>query len=96
MSFIPIEEYLDTSYSPDREYIDGEVIERNLGEKTHSKIQRKLTSYLDTGSKEFGVEVFPRAASSGQSDAISGHGCYCRQSSPARRGDLHVASVSLH
>ena len=26
-----IEEYLNTSYSPDREYIDGELVERNVG-----------------------------------------------------------------
>ena len=37
-SLISIEEYLGTSYSPDREYVDGEIVERNLGEKTHSKI----------------------------------------------------------
>ena len=28
---IPLAEYLETSYSPDREYIDGEVRERNGG-----------------------------------------------------------------
>ena len=58
-TLISIEEYLRTSYSPDREYIDGEVVERNLGEKTHSKIQRRLSTYLDNRSKKFGIEVFP-------------------------------------
>jgi Uma2 family endonuclease len=58
-NLISIEEYLDTSYSPDREYIDGEVVERNLGEKTHSKIQRKLLLYLCSRAKKFDIEVFP-------------------------------------
>ena len=26
-----IEEYLKTTYRPDREYIDGEILERNVG-----------------------------------------------------------------
>jgi hypothetical protein len=28
-----VEDYLSTSYSPDREYIDGRSVERNLGRK---------------------------------------------------------------
>ncbi len=33
-----LEQYLDSSYSPDREFVDGTLVERNLGEKTHSSI----------------------------------------------------------
>jgi Uma2 family endonuclease len=28
---IPLSEYLETSYRPDREYVDGEIRERNVG-----------------------------------------------------------------
>jgi hypothetical protein len=28
---IPVSEYLDTIYHPDREYVDGELRERNVG-----------------------------------------------------------------
>jgi hypothetical protein len=28
---IPLSEYLATSYRPDREYVDGEIRERNVG-----------------------------------------------------------------
>ena len=31
-----MEEYLATSYRPDCDYVDGEIEERNLGEKEHS------------------------------------------------------------
>jgi hypothetical protein len=30
---ISLEEYLHTSYSPDREYRDGVLVERNVGDK---------------------------------------------------------------
>jgi Uma2 family endonuclease len=58
-TLVSIEEYLSTSYSPDREYLDGRIVERNLGERTHSRIQRKLIVYFDARSAEFGIEVFP-------------------------------------
>ena len=32
-----MEEYLATSYRPDCDYVDGEVVERNLGEWDHSR-----------------------------------------------------------
>jgi Uma2 family endonuclease len=55
----PVEEYLNTSYDPDREYVDGEVVERNLGEKTHGRIQRKLLVHFELHAKELGIESFP-------------------------------------
>jgi len=56
---LSVAEYLSTSYHPDREYIDGRVIERNLGERTHSATQGDVIVYLATRSDEFGIEVFP-------------------------------------
>jgi len=58
-TLIPVEEYLRTNYDPDREYVDGEVVARNLGEKTHSRIQRKLLVYFEVHAKELGIESFP-------------------------------------
>jgi Uma2 family endonuclease len=39
---IPVEQYLSTSYDPDCDYIDGEVLERNMGERPHSLMQSAL------------------------------------------------------
>ncbi len=39
-------EYLKTTYRPDRDYIDGEVRERNLGERPHSLLQLLIGSIL--------------------------------------------------
>ena len=58
-TLIPVEEYLHTNYDPDREYVDGEVVERNLGEKTHSIIQRNLILFIGNQAKQLSIEVFP-------------------------------------
>ena len=36
------QEYLDTDYSPDREYVDGLVVKRKGGERPHSEAHRTL------------------------------------------------------
>lgn len=43
---IPLEEYLRTTYRPDRDYVDGEVLERNVGEHDHSDLQSELVYYF--------------------------------------------------
>ena len=58
-TLISVEEYLSTSYDPDCDYVDGEVLERNVGEKDHSKIQRRLIVYLDAHAKRWDISVFP-------------------------------------
>lgn len=58
-TLISVAEYLITSYDPDREYIDGRIVERNLGEKTHSTIQGNLILYFGNRRKEWGVRAYP-------------------------------------
>ncbi len=43
-TFIPVEEYLHTSYRPDVDYVDGELQERNLGEQYHSVVQATVAA----------------------------------------------------
>ena len=40
--FVSVEEYLNTSYDPDVEYIDGVLVERNVGDWLHSWVQTNL------------------------------------------------------
>jgi Uma2 family endonuclease len=54
-----VREYLRTSWSPDREFVDGRIEERNLGEKEHSILQRFLTVLFAIKRDEWRVEVFP-------------------------------------
>jgi Uma2 family endonuclease len=55
---ISVEEYLRTSYSPDREYRDGAVLERNVGDKEHSRLQARLAQYLGRRRKQWNIEVY--------------------------------------
>jgi hypothetical protein len=65
MSAIPnpvrlsVEEYLATSYRLDCDYVDGEVLERNWGEKDHAILQGALTFLFHTHRDEWKVDVFP-------------------------------------
>ena len=46
---ISVEEYLRTSWPDgDREYVDGEIVERNVGEIEHADLQGRLYLYLMT------------------------------------------------
>jgi Uma2 family endonuclease len=54
-----VQEYLSTSWSPDREFVEGRIEERNLGEKEHSIIQRYFTFLFMLKREEWGMEVFP-------------------------------------
>lgn len=58
-ALVPVEEYLRTTYEPDCDYVDGEVLERNVGERDHSKVQRELILYFGTRAKDLGMHVFP-------------------------------------
>jgi Uma2 family endonuclease len=42
-----LDEYMRTSYSPDCEFIDGRVVERNTGRGKHSYAQAKLANALN-------------------------------------------------
>ncbi len=50
-----VEEYLRTSFDPDCEFVDGEVLERNVGEKGHSKVQKRLIVLFAKYEEEWGV-----------------------------------------
>jgi Uma2 family endonuclease len=45
-ALVSVEEYLTTSYEPDCDYVDGELVERNVGEFDHSELQFQITTYL--------------------------------------------------
>jgi Uma2 family endonuclease len=57
-TLLSVEEYLRTSYSPDREYRDGVLIERNAGDINHSLVQTKLARYSGNRGKEWKVKVY--------------------------------------
>jgi len=67
---IPMAEYLKTSYRPDREYLDGELRERNVGNWEHARLQslqslqagwlgRHETNWNVIGSNALRMQVSP-------------------------------------
>jgi len=53
-------EYLRTSFdNADCEYLDGEVVERNLGERPHAEVQGRLIYLLMQMASRLGIQVLP-------------------------------------
>jgi Uma2 family endonuclease len=52
---ISVEEYLETSYRPDCDYVDGVVEERNLGELDHAWLQTKIATFFASRFRETGI-----------------------------------------
>lgn len=57
--FVPVEEYLRSSYSPDAEYIRGQVEERNMGENDHSAWQEAICAWFRAQAVAAGIRVRP-------------------------------------
>jgi len=45
-TLIPIEEYLRTSYRPDCDFVEGEVLERNVGKRRHAWAQTQIAIWF--------------------------------------------------
>ena len=43
---ISVEEYLRTTYHPDMEYVEGQLVDRNVGEYFHGRLQALLAGLL--------------------------------------------------
>jgi Uma2 family endonuclease len=56
-NLVPVEEYLHTAYRPDCDYVDGVLVERNVGEIAHALAQRALLLYLYARSTAWNVFV---------------------------------------
>jgi Uma2 family endonuclease len=58
-TLVSVGEYLATHYRPDQEYIDGELLERNVGEWSHSRLQRGALRHFIQYEESLGFEAFP-------------------------------------
>jgi Uma2 family endonuclease len=52
---IPLHEYLETSYRPDCEYVDGEIRERIAGKWEHARVQWLLAAWFFAHEKQWGI-----------------------------------------
>jgi Uma2 family endonuclease len=58
-TLVSISDYLATTYRPDAEYIDGVIVERNLGEYDHSSLQAALILFFGSRQREWNIRVLP-------------------------------------
>jgi len=58
-TLISLDQYLHTFWEPDREFVDGEVLERNLGEKDHAAWQMALAVWLRNWRQSANIRVYP-------------------------------------
>lgn len=58
-TLVSVEKYLRTSYRPDCDYVDGEVVERNLGEYNHASLQMAIAAYLFARRHQWHIIVLP-------------------------------------
>ena len=58
-TLVSVEEYLRSSYHPDRHYVEGRIVERHMGEREHSLSQKKLVVLLAALEPKLGIVVFP-------------------------------------
>ena len=56
---VSLNEYLKTDYRPDCDYVDGEVEERNAGEKEHSIVQAFFIKWLAAFEEQWKLEACP-------------------------------------
>ncbi len=54
---LSLSEYMKTSYRLDREYVDGELRERNVGKWEHARLQALLASWFQSQEKSWSVKV---------------------------------------
>ena len=56
-ALIPVSEYLATTYQPDRDFLDGVLKERNMGEQPHARLQMILGSIFNNHRRDWCIRV---------------------------------------
>jgi Uma2 family endonuclease len=59
VTHVPVEVYLNSSYEPDAEYVDGVIEERPMGEWDHSSWQHAIELWFAQHAKEWSIHVRP-------------------------------------
>lgn len=58
-ALVSLQEYLTTSYRPDCDYVDGVLLERNVGQKDHSSLQGAVIVWFYVRRAELRLASFP-------------------------------------
>jgi Uma2 family endonuclease len=55
---VSLDQYLNTSYEPDAEFVDGILVRRNVGTQLHGMLQAIAMFFLGPYRKSHGIRVF--------------------------------------
>jgi len=58
-TLISATEYLATTYRPDCDLVDGQLIERNIGEFDHAKLQISIAAWFHFHQRLWNIHVLP-------------------------------------
>jgi len=58
-TLLSVDEYLRTSFDPDCDFIDGEVLERNVGKRKHSYAQGEIVSWFNARKEVQRLQSMP-------------------------------------
>jgi Uma2 family endonuclease len=58
MGPVSLEQYLNTSYDPDVEYVDGVLVGRNVGTPSHSRLQTNVAALFVSLEQTYGFRAF--------------------------------------
>ena len=57
-TLVSLDEYLNTAYEPDRDFVDGVLLERNVGTQRHGMLQALLAMFFGQYRKSHRITVF--------------------------------------
>ena len=58
-TLVPVAEYLARAYRPDREYVDGVLLERNVGEYDHARLQGLVLGCFLRNERRWKIRAVP-------------------------------------
>jgi Uma2 family endonuclease len=58
LPLVSVEEYLRTDYEIPCEYVDGVLVEKHLGKRTHGLLRGKLYAFLEQQEKQRNMRVY--------------------------------------
>ena len=56
-TLVSLEEYLHTTYRPDRDFLEGELLERNMGELPHGRLQLIIGNIFENRRKQWNTRT---------------------------------------
>src|SRR5436190_13362124 len=57
-TLISLDEYLNTSYEPDMELVDGVLVSRNVGTQRHGLLKAIVAAYFSRYKRSHAIKVF--------------------------------------